>query len=81
MLKQVIKLSEARELEIVVTNIEGGHTTSQVIIEGGVRPQSKNCTVTCYSGGSSYSYSWTCRDNQSCSGDCSVPTNPRGSCS
>lgn len=80
MLKQMITLANNRELEIIVTQIDGGHTTSQAVIEGGIRPLSKTCTVTCYDGGKSYSHSWTCSDNQSCSGDCSVPSKPSGSC-
>jgi len=78
MITQRVDLGENRTLELQIS-VEGGCiTVGQQIIVGDVRAAEKTCTVTCYPGGKSLT--WTCPDNKMCAGDCSDPKNPKGKC-
>lgn len=78
MLTQQIRLADNKFLEIKVSEDQGCVTVSQQFVDDGVKAMTKTCTVTCHTG---KSYTWTCPDNKSCSGDCSAPDRPTGSCS
>jgi hypothetical protein len=79
-MKQNIELENGKAIEVEVSTKGNAVTVSQQAIEDGVRAKTVNCTVTCYEGSKSYSHSWTCSDGQNCSGDCSTPSSPKGSC-
>lgn len=80
MINHQIKLENGKIVDVKVTSDVNAVTVSQQVTEGGVRAKTVNCTVTCYEGSKSYTHSWTCADGKNCSGDCSTPSNPKGSC-
>jgi hypothetical protein len=80
-MEQKFKLQNGVTLEVkIIQNETECVTVSQRFVDVDNKFLSKTCTVTCGSGSSAQSYSWTCNDNQDCSGDCSDPNNPKGSC-
>lgn len=78
MFSQQLDLGGGRVLDVRITPKGDSVTVSQQIVVNGVRPQSKQCTVTCHATGKSYS--WSCADDKDCEGDCSDPNNPKGRC-
>lgn len=71
-------LESGRTVEIDVFESGNSVTVSQRFLNQDGSFLSKTCTVTCHETGKSYS--WECRDDQMCIGDCSNPNNPRGRC-
>ncbi len=77
----MLSLDDGTEVEITVDRKDSGCVTvGHQLITNGERALTKTCTVTCYGSGQPVSYSWTCSDGKNCSGDCSDPAHPKGSC-
>lgn len=74
--QQVIELGAGKQLHMTIAEKASCVTVSQYVVNSQGEKGTKTCTVTC----DGNSYTWTCSEDQSCSGDCSDPKNPSGSC-